>query len=110
MGDEGPKLFASKPKKSKLKASSTGAMAPPPPPPPLPPYPKVSFRSRYRVLVPLVLALNFSIGAYVLVKTTFKDERISEEEMPEGATSAVSTSTSIHAAHSTTTNSRGPAA
>ncbi|XP_057771821.1 CASP-like protein 1D1 isoform X2 [Salvia miltiorrhiza] len=76
---------------AKLKAFV--APPPPPPPPPLPPDSKGFSRSRYWVLVPLVLALNFSIGAYVLVKTTLRDKRISEEEIPEELTSSTSTST-----------------
>ncbi|XP_047959401.1 uncharacterized protein LOC125204733 [Salvia hispanica] len=85
MGGEGPLLFAGKPKKSKLKAS---VAHPPPPPPRQPQRPKGFFRSRYRVIVPLLLALNFSIGAYVLVKTTLRDRRISEEKVAEGLTSS----------------------
>ncbi|KAL1551655.1 glycine hydroxymethyltransferase [Salvia divinorum] len=84
MDGEGPLLFASKPRKSKLKAS----LARPPPPPRLPQRPKGFFRSRYRVIVPLLLALNFSIGAYVLVKTTLRDRRISEEKVPDELTSS----------------------
>ncbi|KAI3455548.1 hypothetical protein Pfo_012211 [Paulownia fortunei] len=109
MSGEGPKLFTNKPKKSKLKAStpitmasasSTGAAAPPPPPPPPPPPQpqKESFVRRYRFLWPLLLVVNFTLGAYVLMRTSTKNKGTSEEEIPDGPTSSTSTSTAAAAA------------
>lgn len=46
-------------------ASSSGATAPPLP------HPKASSRSRYRVLVPLILGLNFTIGGFPLIKSLY---------------------------------------
>ncbi|XP_051147500.1 uncharacterized protein LOC127262740 isoform X1 [Andrographis paniculata] len=111
MSEEGPpKLYTNKPKKSKLKASapitassSNGASAAPAPPPPPPPPPppnrpaqpqKESFLRRYRFLWPLLLAVNFSIGAYVLIRTRQRDTDSSESEIPESTSSATSSSSS----------------
>ncbi|GFP89341.1 dead-box ATP-dependent RNA helicase 20 [Phtheirospermum japonicum] len=76
-------------------ASPTGAAAPPPRPPPPPPQPpKESFVRRYRFLWPLLLVVNFTIGAYVLMRTTTKNKSTSDEEIPAGPTTSTSTSTS----------------
>ncbi|KAL3631988.1 hypothetical protein CASFOL_024972 [Castilleja foliolosa] len=76
---------------------STGAAAAPPPrplqPPPPPQPPKESFVRRYRFLWPLLLVVNFTIGAYVLMRTTTKSKSTSEEEIPVGPTTSTSTST-----------------
>ncbi|CAA0814629.1 Unknown protein [Striga hermonthica] len=108
MSGEGPKLFANKPKKSKLKASTPITMAPassataaeaavPPPPPPPPPFDprpkKESFIRRYRFLWPMLLFVNFTIGAYVLIRMRTKGKDTSEEETPEGPTISTTTST-----------------
>ncbi|KAL8458515.1 hypothetical protein ACS0TY_036148 [Phlomoides rotata] len=97
MSDGGPKLFANKPKKSKLKAStpittvsppSKGAAAPPPPTPKEPFFQRFRFPlppalERFRFLVPFVLVVNFTIGAYTLVRVTMGKKRIDEDETPD---------------------------
>ncbi|KAL8458513.1 hypothetical protein ACS0TY_036147 [Phlomoides rotata] len=103
MSDEGPKLFTSKPKKSKLKtstpittasSSSMGAAAPPPPPPPLP-QPQDSFARRYKFFGKLVLGFSFITGAYVLLRTVMKDEEKSEEVKPDRSASSSSVAPAI---------------
>ncbi|KAK3426753.1 uncharacterized protein LOC104449964 isoform X1 [Eucalyptus grandis] len=92
MGDEGPKLYANKPKKAQLKQSAK-EFAPPPPsssaaasytmgsqPPPPPPPPKESFARRYKFLWPLLLTVNLAVGAYLFMRTSKKDQTITEEE------------------------------
>ncbi|GMI77916.1 hypothetical protein like AT1G55160 [Hibiscus trionum] len=92
---EGPKLYDHKPKKTQLKqfqqhqkgkefaSTSSGAAAPytmgqpPPPPPPQPP--RESFARRYKFLWPLLLAVNFTVGAYLFTRTKKKDTSITEE-------------------------------
>ncbi|KAL2539144.1 hypothetical protein Adt_00122 [Abeliophyllum distichum] len=94
---EGPKLYTNKPKKAQLKqyqqqqasapssmassgsstvsqAATTAPLPPPPPPPPKPPQPpKESFARRYRFLWPLLLVVNFTVGAYLFTRTKKKD-------------------------------------
>ncbi|XWS18881.1 hypothetical protein CRYUN_Cryun32bG0082800 [Craigia yunnanensis] len=47
-----------------------------PPPPPQPP--KDSFARRYKFLWPLLLAVNFTVGAYLFTRTKKKDTSITE--------------------------------
>ncbi|XP_044478778.1 uncharacterized protein LOC123205801 [Mangifera indica] len=121
MGEEAPKLYNSKPKKAKLKqfqeqqkgkdfASSTtppqsssaaatsytmgssSAASPPPPP-------KESFARRYKFLWPLLLTVNLAVGAYMYMKTSKKDESITEEEgakdVPSIPVSATAAATAV---------------
>ncbi|KAF8025701.1 hypothetical protein BT93_F2513 [Corymbia citriodora subsp. variegata] len=93
MSEEGPKLYTNKPKKAQLKQSGK-EFAPPPssaaaasytmgsqpqPPPPPPPPPKESFARRYKFLWPLLLTVNLAVGAYLFMRTSKKDETITEE-------------------------------
>ncbi|KVH92958.1 hypothetical protein Ccrd_005008, partial [Cynara cardunculus var. scolymus] len=101
MSNETPKLYVHKPKKAQLKkhlqqqqqqqsrpspspvsssssmasqsttVSSSSSSVPPAPP-------KESFARRYRFLWPLLLAVNFSVGAYLFMRTK-KKENIEEE-------------------------------
>ncbi|KAJ4951340.1 hypothetical protein NE237_028172 [Protea cynaroides] len=87
---DGPKLYATKPKKAHLKQSNkakefssppsmeTPAAAAPPTPPPEPP--KVPFARRYKFLWPLLLAVNLSVGAYLITRTKKKDVGIEDGE------------------------------
>ncbi|XP_073015518.1 uncharacterized protein [Primulina eburnea] len=92
MTEEGPKIFT---KKSKLKpvtpstmaaSSSTGTASVVPPPPP----PKESFARRYKFMWPLLLAVNFVVGASLFTRTSKKGVG-TEAEKPD----APVTSTSI---------------
>ncbi|XVF25118.1 hypothetical protein REPUB_Repub13aG0186400 [Reevesia pubescens] len=91
---EAPKLYDNKPKKAQLKqfqeqqkgkdfasaSSGTAAsykMGPPPPPQP----PKESFARRYKFLWPLLLAVNFTVGAYLFMRPKKKDTGITEEDV-----------------------------
>ncbi|XAR67635.1 hypothetical protein NMG60_11002476 [Bertholletia excelsa] len=86
---EGPKLYTNKPKKSQLKPlqrdqgslSSSSSMASsgttPPPQPPREP-----FARRYKFLWPMLLAVNFAIGAYLFMRTKKKDTDVEEGEVP----------------------------
>ncbi|XP_076881212.1 uncharacterized protein LOC143529272 [Bidens hawaiensis] len=110
MSDETPKLYVHKPKKAQLKKhlqqqqQSRASPSPSPAPvsssssmtnqsttttssssPPTPP--KESFARRYRFLWPLLLAVNFSVGAYLFMRTK-------KEGMEENVTAVTSTSTS----------------
>ncbi|KAL3840819.1 hypothetical protein ACJIZ3_025410 [Penstemon smallii] len=114
---EGPKLFNNKPKKSKLKqnqvqqgtpapltmasSSSTGIGTDPrPPPPPV----KESFARRYKFLWPLLLAVNFTVGAYLFTRTKKKDVGTTEEsDLPIVSTTPKSTSTPAAVAAATVT-------
>ncbi|XP_073127130.1 uncharacterized protein [Henckelia pumila] len=96
MSEQGPKLFTNKPKRSKLKpvtpstmaaSSSTGTASVVPPPTP----PKESFARRYKFMWPLLLAVNFVVGAYLFTRTGKKDVRTEEAKKPD----APATSTSI---------------
>ncbi|KAE8696400.1 3-epi-6-deoxocathasterone 23-monooxygenase-like [Hibiscus syriacus] len=104
---EGPRLYDHKPKKAQLKqfqqkvkdipsTSSSAAVASytmgPPPPPPQPP--KESFARRYKFLWPLLLAVNFTVGAYLFMRTKKKDTNGTEEDVdssPHVSTTAVTT-------------------
>ncbi|KAI3775107.1 hypothetical protein L1987_49675 [Smallanthus sonchifolius] len=111
MSDETPKLYVHKPKKAQLKKHLQQQSRPSPPPPPspvtssssssmasqstissssrVPPAPpKESFARRYKFLWPLLLAVNFSIGAYLFMRTKKK------ENVEENATAVTSTPTS----------------
>ncbi|KAK9030894.1 hypothetical protein V6N11_032298 [Hibiscus sabdariffa] len=95
---EGPKLYDHKPRKAQLKqfqqkgkdvpSTPSGAAAsytlgqpplPPPPPPPQPP--RESFARRYKFLWPLLLAVNFTVGAYLFMRTKKKDTDVPEEDV-----------------------------
>ncbi|KAE8720053.1 3-epi-6-deoxocathasterone 23-monooxygenase-like [Hibiscus syriacus] len=106
---EGPKLYDHKPKKAQLKqfqqkgkdfpSNSSGAaaaasytMGQPPPPPPQPP--KESFARRYKFLWPLLLAVNFAVGAYLFTRTKKKDTNGTEEDVdssPPVSTTTITT-------------------
>ncbi|KAI3803369.1 hypothetical protein L1987_31520 [Smallanthus sonchifolius] len=115
MSDETPKLYVHKPKKAQLKKhlQQQSRSSPPPPPSPSPspvtssssssmasqsttssalrvppPPPKESFARRYKFLWPLLLAVNFSIGAYLFLRTKKK------ENIEENAAAVTSTPTS----------------
>ncbi|KAL2462575.1 hypothetical protein Fot_53812 [Forsythia ovata] len=111
---ESPKLYTNKPKKAQLKqyqqqqasapssmassgsstVSQAAATAPPPPPPPhQPPQPpKESFARRYRFLWPLLLVVNFTVGAYLFTRTKKKDVATEEAGDHDVPTTPVSTS------------------
>ncbi|KAK4267325.1 hypothetical protein QN277_024119 [Acacia crassicarpa] len=97
MSEEGeaPKLYTNKPRKEQLKqardqqkekafsspmssssSSTMGTQQQQPPPPP----PKESFLRRYRFVVPMVLAINLAIGAYLFARTKKKDIPVEEEQ------------------------------
>ncbi|CAN0881608.1 hypothetical protein LINGRAHAP2_LOCUS14338 [Linum grandiflorum] len=111
MSEAGPKLFTNKPKKAQLKQSEEGhpklknvsaPIATPPPsssasaaatykmgggsqpttPPPQPP--KESFARRYKFMWPLLLAVNFTVGAYLFTRTKKKDTDVVEETPKDG--------------------------
>uniref|UniRef100_A0A5B7BTU3 WAS/WASL-interacting protein family member 3-like n=1 Tax=Davidia involucrata TaxID=16924 RepID=A0A5B7BTU3_DAVIN len=102
---EGPKLYSNKPKKAHLKqqlaspspsSSSSSSMAtqhssktPPPPPPPEPP--KESFVRRNKFIWPLLLAVNFAVGAYLFMRTKSKEAGIEGGEVPDTPVTSVST-------------------
>ncbi|CAA7015521.1 unnamed protein product [Microthlaspi erraticum] len=105
MSEEGPKLYANKPKKKAIiaqlkhveanfnnstvpppSASSPaaaaaasytmgGGSAPPPPPP------KESFARRYKFVWPLLLTVNLAVGGYLFFRTKKKDIEPANEEM-----------------------------
>ncbi|XVE72373.1 hypothetical protein DITRI_Ditri11bG0034300 [Diplodiscus trichospermus] len=49
-------------------------------PAPAPQPPKESFARRYKFLWPLLLAVNFTVGAYLFMRTKKKDTGITEED------------------------------
>ncbi|CAH1425468.1 unnamed protein product [Lactuca virosa] len=117
MSNETPKLYVHKPKKAQRKkhlqqqSHPSPLSSPSPSPSPVtsssapamasqsttatsssrvpPPPPKESFARRYKFLWPLLLAVNFSIGAYLFMRT--KKKEIIEEEV----TAVASTPTSL---------------
>ncbi|GMI93732.1 hypothetical protein like AT1G55160 [Hibiscus trionum] len=111
---EGPKLYDHKPKKAQLKqfqqkgkdfpSTSSGAAVAavsytmgPPPPPPQPP--RESFARRYKFLWPLLLAVNFTVGAYLFMRTKKKDTSVTEEDVdssPPVSTTTVTTQVTEH--------------
>ncbi|CAN4089079.1 unnamed protein product [Withania somnifera] len=101
-----PKLYVNKPKKSQLKQQQASSPTPVPPssiasssmavssdPPPQPP--KESFIRRYKYLWPMLLAVNFSIGAYLFMRTKKKDVGTEEEETSDVPGASVSTAAAI---------------
>ncbi|KAJ8553274.1 hypothetical protein K7X08_023952 [Anisodus acutangulus] len=99
---ESPKLYVNKPKKAQLKQQQASSPTPEPPssmasstsagsasPPPQPP--KESFIRRYKYLWPMLLAVNFSIGAYLFMRTKKKDVGTEEGVMPDVPAASVST-------------------
>ncbi|XP_059303111.1 uncharacterized protein LOC132055355 [Lycium ferocissimum] len=96
-----PKLYVNKPKKAQLKQNQQQhASSPTPPPPtssmtsstpPPPQPPKESFIRRYKYLWPMLLAVNFSIGAYLFMRTKKKDVGTEEGEMLDVPAASVST-------------------
>ncbi|KAK2983817.1 hypothetical protein RJ640_008493 [Escallonia rubra] len=101
MSEEGPKLFTNKPKKAQVKqyqqqhpsppsmATPASSQNPTPPPPPQPP--KVSFARRYKFLWPLLLTVNFAVGAYLFTRTKKKNSSIEGGELPDSPPSPIST-------------------
>nr|GLL23432.1 uncharacterized protein LOC109187603 [Ipomoea trifida] len=107
---EGTKLYMNKPKKSQLKqkasstqtpsssssssmasSTSTAATKPAPPAPPA----KEPFLRRYRFMLPMLLAVNLSIGAYLYMRTKNKDPVIEMEEVPSAPVVTSTESTKI---------------
>ncbi|OIT08735.1 PREDICTED: probable serine/threonine-protein kinase DDB_G0278665 [Nicotiana attenuata] len=106
-----PKLYVNKPKKAQLKQhqqQQVSSPLPPAPPPssssssmassasarsaaPPPQPPRESFVRRYKYLWPMLLAVNFSIGAYLFMRTKKKDVGTDEGEIPDVPSAAVST-------------------
>ncbi|KAL3528632.1 hypothetical protein ACH5RR_007954 [Cinchona calisaya] len=103
MGSEGPKLYTNKPTKAQLKqhnkhqqhhqpmssstppgTSSYAGSTPPPPPP------KESFIRRNKFIWPLLLAVNFTVGAYLFMRTKKKDG-VEEVEVPNVPPASVPT-------------------
>ncbi|KAL3375607.1 hypothetical protein AABB24_006862 [Solanum stoloniferum] len=99
-----PKLYYNKPKKAQLKqiqqqqaSSPTPVSAPTVPssmargaaPPPQPP--KESFIRRYKYLWPMLLVVNFSIGAYLFMRTKKKDVGTEEAEILDVPGASIST-------------------
>ncbi|KZV58797.1 DEAD-box ATP-dependent RNA helicase 20 [Dorcoceras hygrometricum] len=66
-------------------SSSTGTASVVPPPTPPPP-PKESFARRYKFMWPLLLAVNFVVGAYLFTRTRKKDVGTEESEISEAPT------------------------
>ncbi|XP_039018225.1 uncharacterized protein LOC120149551 [Hibiscus syriacus] len=54
-------------------------MGQPPPPPPQPP--RESFARRYKFIWPLLLAVNFTVGAYLFMRTKRKDTSMTEADV-----------------------------
>ncbi|XP_050133722.1 uncharacterized protein LOC126609838 isoform X2 [Malus sylvestris] len=104
MSEDGPKLYANKPKKAQLKKfqdqhkgkdfssplsptmAAAQASSPPPPQPP-----KESFARRYKFLWPLLLTVNLGVGAYLFMRTKRKD--IEENVIATVSTTAQTTTT-----------------
>ncbi|XP_068304065.1 uncharacterized protein [Pyrus communis] len=104
MSEDGPKLYANKPKKAQLKefqdqhkgkdcsslssptmAAAQASSAPPPQPP------KESFARRYKFLWPLLLTVNLGVGAYLFMRTKRKD--VEENVIATVSTTAQTTTT-----------------
>nr|GMC53853.1 WAS/WASL-interacting protein family member 3-like [Ipomoea batatas] len=104
-GEDTPKLYMDKPKKALLKqqASSSSSMAAPltstesrPPPPTYRP-PKESFARRYKFLWPILLTVNFSMGAYILLMPKKEDEvtgKVESSQVPSESAVAANACTS----------------
>ncbi|KAL5728793.1 hypothetical protein ACHQM5_001833 [Ranunculus cassubicifolius] len=83
-----PKLYSTKPKKSKLKKSIpipvatpvNSAIYPPPPRPPPPPSPPPlqDFARRFKFVWPVLLTVNLAIGGYLFLRTN-KKTKIEED-------------------------------
>ncbi|XP_028756299.1 uncharacterized protein LOC114715608 [Neltuma alba] len=113
---EGPKLYANKPRKEQLKqareqqkakafsspmsSSSSSAMGTQQQQQQQPPPPKESFVRRYKFVLPMILAVNLAVGAYLFVRTKKKDIPVEEEQhappvsTKDATTPAVQTSVS----------------
>ncbi|XVE88733.1 hypothetical protein DITRI_Ditri19aG0092500 [Diplodiscus trichospermus] len=68
---------------------------PNPPPPPQPP--RESFARRYKFLWPLLLAVNFTVGAYLFMRTKKKDTGITEEDASSDVGSPTVSTTTVTA-------------
>ncbi|XP_027167414.1 uncharacterized protein LOC113767495 [Coffea eugenioides] len=99
MGGEGPKLYTNKPKKAQSKqhkhqqhqpSSSMASSTPPGSAAADPPLPKESFIRRNKFIWPLLLAVNFTVGAYLFMRTKKKDG-VEEAEVPNVAPASVAT-------------------
>ncbi|XP_016504636.1 uncharacterized protein LOC107822604 isoform X2 [Nicotiana tabacum] len=66
------------------------------PPPPLPP--KESFVRRYKFLWPMILAVNLSVGAYLVLRTKRKDVGTDAGEVSDSPSNSVSSAAAITAA------------
>ncbi|KAI3786167.1 hypothetical protein L1987_45299 [Smallanthus sonchifolius] len=78
-------------------SSQAASSASPPPPSPPPPPPKESLGRRYKFIWPLLIAVNFSIGAYLYTRTN-KEENTEVDE-PATATlpsTGISTASVAH--------------
>ncbi|CAL1360771.1 unnamed protein product [Linum trigynum] len=71
----------------KMGGGSQPPTTPPPPPPPSSQPPRESFAKRYKFMWPLLLAVNFSVGAYLFMRTKKKDT----DEVEDTATTLPST-------------------
>ncbi|XP_057978437.1 uncharacterized protein LOC131164911 [Malania oleifera] len=110
--NEGPKLYANKPKKAQLQQQQKkGKDYPPSPQPPAssssaaasassssmgaqrppPQSPKESFARRYKFIWPLLLTVNLAVGAYLFMRTKKKDTGIEEEAVADVPATPVST-------------------
>lgn len=76
--------------KPKPKPKPPGAPAPPPPPPPTAAEAKKGFMRR---MFPFLLAVNAFVGAYVLVRTYYKDEDSPPKNAHSASASASATAT-----------------
>ncbi|CAN1162348.1 hypothetical protein LINPERHAP2_LOCUS24456 [Linum perenne] len=65
--------------------------APPPPPQP----PKESFARRYKFMWPLLLAVNFTVGAYLFTRTKKKDIEVVGETPTDVSLPAVAAATVV---------------
>ena len=83
----------------KPKPKPPGAPAPPPPPPP-PPTAAEAKKGFMRRMFPFLLAVNAFVGAYVLVRTYYKDSPAKTADSAS-ATATASTSSAAAAAEST---------
>ncbi|XP_059286508.1 uncharacterized protein LOC132039960 [Lycium ferocissimum] len=69
-----------------MASTSTPAGSAPPPPPPLP---KESFLRRNKFVLPMILAVNLSAGAYLFMRTKKNDVGAEAGEVSDSSTSAV---------------------
>ncbi|CAN1218089.1 hypothetical protein LINPERPRIM_LOCUS1226 [Linum perenne] len=75
----------------KMGGGSQPTTAPPPPPQP----PKESFARRYKFMWPLLLAVNFTVGAYLFTRTKKKDIEVVGETPTDVSLPAVAAATVV---------------